>query len=455
MGAYKMLKPQNLIRKKMPKSFDTKLNDTADILAVMSKYIERRQVIDSDYVSKKDIRILNEVLKITLDYDDVTSPSFIIALKKNAIKAALGVSMLSTLIKDRRNAAADETEILFNGFAYLPDFGISTNKLFGYPKSNYSFLNSPDDQDDLIFYKGFKYGHLKSFGMNGKTWDGHYYLPYQYTVTSASDMTRFAKALEKYELEQKKARSLAAKKAAVTRKENKKIAEQKEIDRLAREAKKAKELAEHQAKLIAWDVDYCASCADVVAKIKHDITEYMAVNADCSKALYIDTETTDLGDDRKVIDIAIVDSDENIIVNTLINDYEIAISTAATRVHGIVSDDLEGKPRLIYFEQEIMDLLKNRDVYFYNDDFDMLAIRNSASDNFSFECAKNIDDVMYRFAAVYGEMPDWAHSYTWQTLATACNYYGIELGTHRALSDAIATCRVHKAMIETKKVDKN
>lgn len=166
--------------------------------------------------------------------------------------------------------------------------------------------------------------------------------------------------------------------------------------------------------------------------IRQNINRYLENPANDGKILFLDTETTGLGDTDQAISIAIVDEDLTVIINTRLN-TTVAISPEAQKIHKISKDDLADYPYFTDIEQDIRKLLDGRKVGIYNADFDTRIINQSATapiDNYTAFCVMN--QAMRHF-----------DSDRWLKLVNVCDRLDIELSNaHDALADVIATVQV-------------
>ncbi|MDH2998035.1 hypothetical protein A1D22_09110 [Pasteurellaceae bacterium LFhippo2] len=165
--------------------------------------------------------------------------------------------------------------------------------------------------------------------------------------------------------------------------------------------------------------------------------------------LFLDTETTGLDFNAKIVEICVADLHGNIIINTLINP-EIKIPLCASDIHCIKDKDVKKAPTFPEIIPILNELIKGRNVYIYNADYDIRLIRQSADDSYQFPEDTTFIDVLYPFAKLYGEWSDYFNDYKFQRLSTACRYFNIdttEFGElHRAKADVLATIEVFKAM---------
>lgn len=165
----------------------------------------------------------------------------------------------------------------------------------------------------------------------------------------------------------------------------------------------------------------------------------------------LDTETTGLSNNAEIIQIGILCSSGQ--------EYQalvkptIAISEAASEIHGIYNDDVV---QALPFEQIFLDvwkLLCDRDVIIYNAEFDLKVIRNSlkargiqiafpTSDRRNcriFVNGGSIHCAMQYYSQYVGEWNEYYGNYKWQKLPG---------GDHSALGDCKATLEVIKQMSE-------
>lgn len=163
--------------------------------------------------------------------------------------------------------------------------------------------------------------------------------------------------------------------------------------------------------------------------------------------IFIDVETTGLGEKDRVIELAIIDLEGCVIVDTLVYTDRL-ICSDAQKVHGIRQEDLQDKPDFSQLQCHLMRLFNDRDLYFYNADFDvsMLLQSSTGSEDFNFlNC--DVHCLMLDCAYCFGEWSDKYNDFKFVSLASACNYLGVEIGnTHRALDDAKLTLAIYKAL---------
>lgn len=163
----------------------------------------------------------------------------------------------------------------------------------------------------------------------------------------------------------------------------------------------------------------------------------------------LDTETTGL-DDGEIVQIAIVNSDGLVLLDTLVKPKR-PIPMDATRIHGITNDMVANAPTWEFVRDQVYNCLLGRHVVIYNAVYDRKMMHKSSErwgltktewkDIAAFWCA------MEAFAEIYGDWNDYRQSYRWQKLSTAAAHYGIEqTDAHTALADCLTTLAVCKAM---------
>ncbi|GAW95898.1 MULTISPECIES: 3'-5' exonuclease [Colwellia] len=91
----------------------------------------------------------------------------------------------------------------------------------------------------------------------------------------------------------------------------------------------------------------------------------------------IDTETTGLSEGYQVIEIAVVDMDENILLSERAKP-SIAIEQSATKVHGIVDSELSNAESFNSLTEKLLLAIQGRRIAGYNLQYDTEAIYNSA-----------------------------------------------------------------------------
>lgn len=172
--------------------------------------------------------------------------------------------------------------------------------------------------------------------------------------------------------------------------------------------------------------------------------------------LVLDSETTGLGSDAEICQIAIVNSKGETLLDTLVKPFK-PIPADATAIHGITNEMV--KDATLFPADEVFTLLTGRDVIIYNSEYDVKLLYQSESalgmggydwlDNVEFYCA------MKHFATIYGDWNDYRKSYRWKSLSAACDFYKIPVSedVHSALADCLMTLEVCKKMAASEAVE--
>lgn len=256
-------------------------------------------------------------------------------------------------------------------------------------------------QNKLKFKDGYSLNqpHKVHWGKRDQ-YEMHFFFPFQYRPKTATEIKREDKQAEKV-------RKTAAKKAQQTKKKN--------------------EIVEKERKKTA---------GKIVQIIADSVEDYL-LNSDPSTPLFLDTETTGLGAKDEVIEIAIIDLNNTVIIDTFIYTKR-DIDYDAYEVNRIKKSDLEGMPKLSEIERYIARLIKYRQLYIFNAGFDVDKISYSASKDFKL-IAKSTDCLMHLAMSKFNQ-----HRYI--SLANACSRLGVDCGDHRAKSDTLASIRLYKAL---------
>lgn len=158
--------------------------------------------------------------------------------------------------------------------------------------------------------------------------------------------------------------------------------------------------------------------------------------------VYLDTETTGLGQTDEVCEISIIDHDGSILMDTLVKPT-FPIHPSVSAIHGITNEMVSKAPSFREVMPKLQDVLKNRVLVVYNLDYDtrMLAQSAAAHDEVFFQTNLMSYCAMKIYAAHWGEWSDYRHDYKWQRLGDAMRQQGIRFeGTlHRALADTQVT----------------
>jgi DNA polymerase III subunit epsilon len=165
-----------------------------------------------------------------------------------------------------------------------------------------------------------------------------------------------------------------------------------------------------------------------------------------SEALILDTETTGLEAHDEVIQLAIVDMQGNVLLQTLVRPT-VPVGTEARAIHGIIDEVLAEAPSFAQQHETIAGLLGNRSVLAYHADFDRrLLAQTCAKYGLPPLAVAAWDCVMERYAHFWGERSA-PGQHKPQSLSHACAQQGIHVhGQHEAVADCLLTLALIKVM---------
>jgi DNA polymerase III epsilon subunit-like protein len=165
--------------------------------------------------------------------------------------------------------------------------------------------------------------------------------------------------------------------------------------------------------------------------------------------VYIDTETTGTGPDAGIVEIAVIDHDGSVLVDSLVKPVG-TIPANATAIHSITNEMVREAPRWEKVWQDVEKAVSNRAVGIYNADFDLRMMRQSHQINWmqwyppegtEFFC------IMKLYAQFYGAWNSRRGSFRWQSLEAAGRQCDLPLpNSHRAKDDTLLTLAVLEYM---------
>jgi DNA polymerase III epsilon subunit-like protein len=165
--------------------------------------------------------------------------------------------------------------------------------------------------------------------------------------------------------------------------------------------------------------------------------------------VYLDTETTGTGPNDNILEIAVIDHDGEVLVDTLVKPVG-RIHPDALAVHGIRDEMVADAPRWGEVWDEIETALLGRLAGIYNADFDLRMMKQSHARNWmTWTQPKGMDVfcIMKLYAQFYGQWNSRRGNYRWQSLDAAGRQCGIPLpNSHRALDDTLLTRAILRYM---------
>ena len=173
-----------------------------------------------------------------------------------------------------------------------------------------------------------------------------------------------------------------------------------------------------------------------------------------ANALILDTETTGLGDDAEVVELALVDCAGAVLLDTLVRPSG-PVPAEAAAIHGITDAMLAEAPTWSEVHDRFCDLVEGRQVVIYSREFDTRVITQTAR-RYGLPAPQGFDLVldpgrmhcaMQAYAEFRGEWSAEKGQYRWQKLSAAAVQQGVTVtNAHRALGDCLMTLGVVRAM---------
>ncbi len=156
--------------------------------------------------------------------------------------------------------------------------------------------------------------------------------------------------------------------------------------------------------------------------------------------VYLDTETTGLGDKDEIVEISIVDKDGSVLLEKFVRP-SMPIPLEATRIHGITDEDVKSSLRWPIIWQEVRPLLAGKLIVMYNADFDLRMMQQSMTKYRQPWNAKlDAFDLLKVYAEFRSEWDMKRQSYRYFSLDAAGKHARITLpNAHRAVADLLLT----------------
>lgn len=181
-----------------------------------------------------------------------------------------------------------------------------------------------------------------------------------------------------------------------------------------------------------------------LSKVSHSIQELFKKGF-----VVLDTETTGLGDQDQLIELAIID-DEGKTLHDARYRPTVPISSGATGVHGITADELKDKPTFAKDADHVKRLLIGKTVVIYNVDYDLKILRNTFN---AFNINSDFLDALETHCAMRSAANAYGATNRYGTISLANAF--IEAGgdtskmqAHTALGDCLASLYVMKSIAQ-------
>lgn len=164
--------------------------------------------------------------------------------------------------------------------------------------------------------------------------------------------------------------------------------------------------------------------------------------------MLLDTETTGLGPDAEIVELAILKSDGTTFVDRLVQCNNPAKlleknkGVSAFDIHHIHPDHLIGAPKWDDIHADVLLALGSERLIIYNSGYDWPLIENACnSRTLLMPAPRLIECAMKKYAAFVGDWNQYRGNYQWQKLPAAPN-----TEAHRAMGDCQSTLYLIKRM---------
>jgi DNA polymerase III subunit epsilon len=185
---------------------------------------------------------------------------------------------------------------------------------------------------------------------------------------------------------------------------------------------------------------YCADCQPQVEQRQKARTRAIrwAETLVRRPFLVLDTETTGLRPLDRIVEIAVIDGDGHVLLDTLINP-ERYIPADVIGIHGITDAMVRDQPTFREILPMLEEILADRPIVIYNAAFDKRFLARSGLNvgQYNFQCA------MLKYAQFFGAWSRHHNNWRRQSLQKACAACGVQQhNMHRAVADCEATRQV-------------
>nr|WP_223190506.1 3'-5' exonuclease [Streptomyces sp. TRM68416] len=180
-----------------------------------------------------------------------------------------------------------------------------------------------------------------------------------------------------------------------------------------------------------------------------ELVDWAQTLVDDPTVVILDSETTGLEEDARIVDLAVYSMGGDVLLDTLI-DPGVPVPAESTDIHGITNQMTTGAPSFADVLPRLGEVLKGRRCLIYNKSFDVGRLRHEltvhhrqagtpdpAAAAAAWISGQQFEDVMLPYSEWFGDWSDYWGDYAWQPL------YG---GDHRALSDCRAVVDLLKGM---------
>lgn len=166
------------------------------------------------------------------------------------------------------------------------------------------------------------------------------------------------------------------------------------------------------------------------------------------KHRFISYQTTGLGDNAKLVAITICDELGHILLDTMLNPL-CHISSEVKYLYNISDDTVKDSPILSDILPYLENILDNATVITYSITHSQKTLRQALLPYIKNQEAMTFIDLISPFSQLYSEYDEYHQELCWQSLDTACRYYGITpYPIHKTAHDVHLILAVYKRMLE-------
>ena len=191
---------------------------------------------------------------------------------------------------------------------------------------------------------------------------------------------------------------------------------------------------------------------------REDAISYAKALTEKKAGCIIDTETTGLDGEARICDIAIIDMEGNVLIDTLVNPG-IPIPEKLTQIHGINDEMVENAPMWPQVIDQVQEILaKYQPIVIYNADYDLRMLRQHSEmyglDILKKEGRSSLLTIQYHcamklYSTFVGEINPKRGTLKWHKLQDAACRCNVEVSqAHRALADCYTTLGVIRYMAD-------
>ena len=166
--------------------------------------------------------------------------------------------------------------------------------------------------------------------------------------------------------------------------------------------------------------------------------------------LYLDTETTGTGKSDEIVEISILDSDGQILLDTLVRPSQ-PIPPDSIAIHGITDEMVRGAPLWPAIWPTVRSLLAGRLIAIYNAEFDLRMMQQSHN-RYRLPWRESLRSfcIMKLYAEYRGEWDMKRRAYRYHSLETAGRHMSIALpNSHRSAADTLLARQLLHAIAAT------